>query len=108
LIEGVWTIFEIYVFFSIPGFVWSYVFFEKGKIDLLERALLSFGLGLVLTTLSSFLLNVSLGLWVNFTNIITIAIGLTGLALMIIFVKRKSFRKWGKENESFNSHDRVP
>jgi len=75
---------------------------------LLERALLSFGLGLVLTLLISFLLNVSFGLWVNLENVIIITTVLTGLALIIIFIRGKVLAKARKENEGFNSHNGVP
>ncbi|MHA1833612.1 MAG: DUF1616 domain-containing protein, partial [Candidatus Baldrarchaeia archaeon] len=34
---------SIFVLF-IPGFAWSYMFFGKGEIDLIERIALSFGL----------------------------------------------------------------
>lgn len=38
----------------LPGIVWSFVFFTKGHLDILERLMISFGLGLGLVPISLF------------------------------------------------------
>jgi len=41
----------------IPGLFWSFVFFGKGEIDIIERIALSFGLSIALVPLAVFWLN---------------------------------------------------
>jgi len=47
---------SIFVLF-IPGFAWTFAFFEKNEIDPIERIALSFGLSIALVTLTVFYLN---------------------------------------------------
>jgi len=47
---------SIFVLF-IPGFAWTFAFFEKNEIDAIERIALSFGLSIALVPLTIFYLN---------------------------------------------------
>ena len=49
----------------LPGFAWSFVFFKKGDIDVIERIALSFGLSIALVPLVAFWLNWLLKIRIN-------------------------------------------
>jgi len=71
----------------LPGFVWSYVFFEKGKIDEIERIALSFGLSIALVPLTVFWLNWIFKVKINLINASLVILGLIGIATGILYVK---------------------
>jgi len=73
----------------LPGFVWSYVFFERGKIDEIERIALSFGLSIALVPLTVFWLNWIFKVKINLINTSLIILGLMGIAAGILYVKRE-------------------
>jgi len=52
----------------IPGFVWTYVFFNRNEIDMIERIALSFGLSIALVPLAVFYLNYLLGIKITLVN----------------------------------------
>ncbi len=70
-----------------PGLFWTLVLFPKGRIDLIERSVLSFGLSLALVTLATFYLNYSFNFKINFINIFMVILGLTALPIIIILSK---------------------
>jgi uncharacterized membrane protein len=72
--------------FLVPGFAWSLVFFRK--VNVLERAALSFGLSVALVTLSVIVLNVLLHVMINGLNALLTIIALTAFALAIYFIRR--------------------
>ena len=73
----------------LPGFVWSYVFFEKGKIDEIERIALSFGLSIALVPLAVFWLNWIFKVKINLINTSLVILGLMGIAAGILYVRRE-------------------
>ena len=73
----------------LPGFVWSYVFFEKGKIDEIERLALSFGLSIALVPLAVFWLNWIFKVKINLINTSLVILGLMGIAAGILYIRRE-------------------
>ena len=67
----------------VPGFVWSWVFFDKKEIDWLERIALSFGLSIALVPMTVFALNRLFGVLITTLNVVGILAGLiiVGLGL---------------------------
>jgi len=59
---------SVFVLFA-PGFSWSFVFFKKGDIDLIERVALSFGLSIALVPLLVFYLNFLFHVKINLANV---------------------------------------
>lgn len=95
-------IFGIIFVLFIPGFVWSYVFFEMRKsadsntknaeikdtaIDWIERITLSIALSLALVPLTIFFLN-KIGVKIDLLNVILEIFGVIILGIIIIFTKK--------------------
>lgn len=59
---------SIFILF-LPGYFWSFAFFNKGKIDLIERIALSFGLSIALVPLTVFYLNYLFKVKINLPNV---------------------------------------
>ena len=73
----------------LPGYAWSFVFFKKGDIDLIERIALSFGLSIALVPLVVFWLNGILKIRINIVNVTAVIFGLIGCALIIVLIMGK-------------------
>jgi uncharacterized membrane protein len=58
---------SIFVLF-IPGLAWSFIFFGKDEIDIIERIALSFGLSIAILPLIIFYLNYLLGIRITLIN----------------------------------------
>lgn len=58
---------SVFVLF-IPGFAWTYLFFDRDEIDVVERIALSFGLSIALVPLSVFYLNYLFGMQITLVN----------------------------------------
>jgi uncharacterized membrane protein len=58
---------SVFVLF-IPGFSWTYLFFDRDEIDAIERIALSFGLSIALVPLSVFYLNYLFGVRITLIN----------------------------------------
>ncbi|MBU1177651.1 DUF1616 domain-containing protein [Patescibacteria group bacterium] len=102
---------SFYVLF-LPGFIWSYVFFDKrisrrrdGKnkkpedkkvkdkpLDAVERILISFALSIALGPLALFFLN-KVGVKINLGSSFFVILGLMALGLGIIFYQRKFYKQ---------------
>ena len=89
MIEILRVIFGSMFVLFLPGFVWSYVFFEKGKIDEIERIALSFGLSIALVPLAVFWLNWIFKVKINLINTSLVILGLMGIAAGILYVRRE-------------------
>jgi len=74
---------SIFVLF-LPGLAWSFVFFKKWEIDIIERIALSFGLSIALVPLVIFWLNWLLKIRINIVNVTVVILGLIGYALIIM------------------------
>jgi uncharacterized membrane protein len=81
---------SIFVLF-VPGFAWSYVFFNRGKIDLVERVALSFGLSIALVPLVVFWFNWVFHVKMSLLNTILIVLAITGVALFWLYARK---RQW--------------
>ncbi len=72
----------------LPGFAWTYVFFDKDELNVIERIALSFGISIASVPLVIFLLNKYLGLKINaYLSFITIIVMLI-IPIIIIFSKK--------------------
>lgn len=89
MIEILRVIFGSMFVLFLPGFVWSYVFFEKGKIDEIERIALSFGLSIALVPLTVFWLNWIFKVKINLINTSLVILALIGIAAGILNVRRE-------------------
>ncbi|MFC1977940.1 DUF1616 domain-containing protein [Chloroflexota bacterium] len=73
--------------FFLPGFAWTLIFFQE--INAVERIALSFGLSIVLVTLSILALNMLLGVRITGFNSLAIICLITALPLAIYYIKRR-------------------
>jgi len=78
---------SIFILF-LPGYTWSFIFFKRGKIDLIERIALSFGLSIALVPLTVFYLNYLLKVKISLADT-SIVVG-TLVAIPLAFVGAKS------------------
>ena len=76
----------VFVLF-LPGYTWSFVFFKKGEIDLIERIALSFGLSIAIVPLVVFWLNWLLKIKIDMVNVTAVILGLIGCALIIMLIR---------------------
>lgn len=72
----------IFVLF-IPGFCWSFLFFKRKSIDLIERIALSIGLSIALVPLTVFWLNWIFDMRITELSVILTVCGLSVLALIL-------------------------
>lgn len=79
----------------LPGFAWTFVFFKRININLIERVTLSFALSIVLVTLSLLLLNVLIGIEITGFNSALTIIVITILPVVIYYLNRFIRRKKG-------------
>ncbi|MEA3295283.1 MAG: DUF1616 domain-containing protein [Euryarchaeota archaeon] len=77
---------SIFVLF-IPGFAWSFAFFKKEEIDVIERIALSFGLSIALVPLSVFYLNYLFHIKITAVNSFLVIIILTVIPLVYIHLQ---------------------
>ena len=73
--------------FFLPGFAWTLIFFKE--INAVERIALSFGLSIVLVTLSILALNKLLGVRITGFNSLAIICLVTALPLAVYYIKRR-------------------
>lgn len=73
---------SVFVLF-LPGYAWSYVFFKRDEIDLIERIALSFGLSIALVPLVVFWLNWLLKVKINLVSVTVVILGLIVCAVLI-------------------------
>jgi uncharacterized membrane protein len=79
---------SIFVLF-LPGLAWSFVFFKRDEIDVIERVALSFGLSIALVPLTVFWLNYLFGIRITLLNVSLIIILLTAIPLTILHLRNK-------------------
>jgi len=82
----------------LPGFVWSYVFFDKNKIDVIERVTLSIAFSIALVTLLVFWLNRLLDVKITLTNVSLSITGLIIAGIFILYFKRRENEEEELEN----------
>lgn len=81
----------IYLLF-LPGFSWSWIFWKKGEIDVIERITLSIVLSIALVPLLVFLLN-KLGIMINSINLIWEIATSIMIAIIVLIVNNKYIRE---------------
>lgn len=79
---------SIFVLF-VPGFAWSYVFFDRGKIDVVERLALSFGLSIALVPITVFWFNWVFDIGITLINTCLIVCGITIIAIVWLYAKKR-------------------
>ena len=89
-LEGLRLVFGGIFILLAPGFAWSYVFFQRRKIDWIERLALSFGLSIALVPLAVFWLN-----WLFDMKITLLSTSLTVVGLICISGVFLLARKYG-------------
>jgi len=87
----------IFVFF-LPGFAWTLVFFSAGRINLIERGILSLGLSIALVTLSIFSLNLLIGLRITVFNSVLVISVVTIIPLIFYGFKKLIKRYRGNKD----------
>jgi len=96
---------SIFVLF-VPGFAWSYVFFNRGKIDSIERLALSFGLSIALVPLTVFWFNWVFSVSISLVNTCLLVCGITAVALVWLYARK---RLWtARLAEAFKSRMKFP
>ncbi len=83
----------ILVFF-LPGFAWTLVFFRQ--INVIERVTLSFGLSIVVVTLSLLLLNRLIGISITGFNSVLVIVAITILPALVYYLNRLIKRRRGR------------
>ncbi len=83
-------IFGTLVALFLPGFAWSFVFFEKRKLGALERIAISFGLSVVIVSLTVLLLNYIFNMAITLPNVLVIIAVLVSSAAAAAIVRGKS------------------
>ncbi|MEK6895087.1 MAG: DUF1616 domain-containing protein [Nanoarchaeota archaeon] len=84
IVEALRIVFgSVYVLF-IPGFIISFIFFRKEKIDSIERVALSFALSIAVVPLTIFYLNL-IGVKINLLNSFFTILGIILISLGIIY-----------------------
>ena len=84
----------ILVFF-LPGFAWTLVFFRQIKV--IERVALSFGLSIVLVTLSLFAINALIGIRITGSNSALVIIVVTIVPVAVYYLTRLMRRRRGTD-----------
>ena len=77
---------SIFVLF-IPGFAWTFLFFKKQEIDIIERIALSFGLSIALVPLTIFYLNNLFHMKITAVNSFVVISVLTIAPLGYVYLK---------------------
>ncbi|HSX39315.1 MAG TPA: DUF1616 domain-containing protein [Candidatus Saccharimonadales bacterium] len=85
-------IFAVVVVLFLPGFVISYIFFDKNKIDIVERFALSCALSIAVVPLLVFYLNL-LGVKITKFNILIEISLIIVESLIIIWIKKLKTNK---------------
>ncbi len=88
--EVIRLVLGIVLILFIPGFIWTFVLFDKREIDTLERIALSFGISIAVVPLLIFFLNKLAGMKITaFNSFLTIAVFcIVGVLCVYIRVKK--------------------
>lgn len=81
----------------VPGLAWSWIFWERGQLDLLERAILSLALSICLVSLSVFL-GSRLGFPPSPLNVIAETLAITAIPGLISIGRRIGRRPQAEES----------
>jgi len=82
------TIFSVIYVLFLPGFVLSFVFFKKGKIDIIERIALSFALSIAIVPLVVFYGNL-VGIKITQVSVILYVFMILVTAGIILLIQRE-------------------
>lgn len=76
---------SVFVLF-LPGFVISFIFFQKGKIDWIERVALSFALSIAVVPLAVFYLNLA-GMRISLLSSSLTVLGIVAVSGIVLWLK---------------------
>ncbi len=79
--------------FFLPGFTWTLVFFRQ--VNIIERVALSFGMSIVVVTLSLLFINRLIGVRITGFNSALVIIIVTILPLAVYYLNRRIRRRRG-------------
>ena len=106
-IEIIKFIFGIVITLFIPGFIWTFVLFNKDDIDVLERIVLSFGISIAMIPLLIFFLHKLVGMKITALNsFLTIAIFCI-VGVVCAYMRVKGWMKLEKISKSFHKLLRI-
>lgn len=86
---------SVYILF-LPGYLITYIFFKKNKIDHLERIALGFALSIAIVPLIIFYLNL-IGMKINLINSALTVLGII-IITMFVLLKNKNEKARKKKN----------
>ncbi len=78
---------SVYVLF-LPGFIVSFIFFQKGKIDWIERAALSFALSIAIVPLAVFYLNL-VGMRISLLSSFLTVLGIMAVSGIVAWLRNR-------------------
>ncbi len=82
----------------LPGFTWTLVFFKQ--IRVIERVVISFGLSMVVVTLSLFLMNRLIGVRITGLNSVMIIMVVTIVPVMVHYLNRLIRRREEEDEDA--------
>ena len=85
----------VYILF-LPGFIWSFVFWQRSEIIFIERLVFSVIISIIITPLIIFMFD-KIGFAINKMNLILEVMGIIILGIIILFFKNNKLKK-----EQFN------
>lgn len=80
----------------LPGLVWSFVFFAKGDLDVLERLMVSFGIGIALVPICLFAAAYYFAVELTVQSVSGVVVLLLGAGTLVI-VSRYWLRRRGED-----------
>ncbi len=80
-------IFGLMFVLFLPGLVWSYVFFDKGEIEAIERMALSIGMSVAIVPLVVFWVHWIFEIQITLINVTLITSALIGIAIGLVYMK---------------------
>ena len=98
ILDGLRLFFGAIFILLLPGLVWSFVFFNRRGVEWIERIAISFGLSIVVVTLSLFLVNRLIGVRITGFNSVMVIILVTILPVIAYYLNRLIRRS--RENDT--------
>ena len=75
----------------IPGFAWTWVFFKKREVGMLERSVYSVALSIALLAIALFFANRFLGVKLNVLSSFIIVVVLTAIPFTHMFLSKRGY-----------------
>jgi len=85
------------LFFFLPGFAWTLVFFKGRQINIIQRLVLSIGLSIAVVTLSILALNRVIGIRITGFNSVIIIVTITIIPVIFYWLMQTIGKRGGNE-----------